>query len=110
MSPAVSLSPIPAHSGDRARDDWRAARVTPHARQRQRARAIPQAVEDALLDFGTAERTRDGVAWRWTFGKRGWARFCAWMGPAARHMARFRRAYVVTASDDTVVTVAWDWS
>lgn len=80
-----------------------------HAHQRRQQRAIPQAVIDGLLDFGEARRTRDGQAWRWTFGKRGWKRFAAWLGPAAAHFERYRRVYLVTAADDTLVTVAWDW-
>lgn len=80
-----------------------------HARQRQQQRAIPQAVVDGLLDFGAARRTRDGHAWRWTFGKHGWKRFAAWLGPTAHHFERFRRVYLVTTSDGTLLTVAWDW-
>ena len=64
---------------------------------------------EGLLDFGEWRRTRDGKAWRWTFGKRGWRRFSAFLGPEARHFERYRRAYVVTTADGAILTVAWDW-
>lgn len=80
-----------------------------HARRRQAERAIPDVVVDGLLAFGAATRTRDGRAWRRMFGRRGWSRFCAWLGPAACHFERYRRVYLITSSDDEVITVAWDW-
>ncbi|MCS6986308.1 MAG: hypothetical protein NZM40_02570 [Sphingomonadaceae bacterium] len=82
---------------------------TRHAQVRQRQRGIPDVVIDGILDFGTATRTPDGQAWRWTFGKRGWARFCAWMGRAARQFDRYRWVYVITSDDDVVLTAAFDW-
>ncbi|MFN3371035.1 MAG: hypothetical protein ACK4Z0_05860 [Sphingomonadaceae bacterium] len=80
-----------------------------HARRRQVERSIPDIVVEGLLAFGSAMRTRDGRAWRRVFGRRGWARFCTWLGPAARHFDRYRRVYLITSSDDDVITVAWDW-
>lgn len=82
---------------------------TRHARVRQQQRGIPDLVIDGLLDFGRQSRTPDGRAWRWTFGKRGWARFTAWAGPAARQLDRYRRVYAITSDDDVLLTVAHDW-
>lgn len=85
------------------------APFTRHAQRRQQQRAIPRAIVDAIFDFGEAVRTRDGHAWRWTFGKRGWKRFAAWLGRDARHFERYRRTYLITSSDGALITVAWDW-
>ncbi len=82
---------------------------TRHAAVRQQQRSIPDIVVDGLLDFGQPSRTPDGRAWRWTFGKRGWARFSAFVGPAARQLDRYRHAYVITSDDDVVLTVAHGW-
>ena len=82
---------------------------TRHARRRQQQRVIPQVIIEAILDYGEAHRTPDGKAWRWRFGKRGWKRFAAFMGPMARHYERYRRAYLVTSPEGALLTVAWDW-
>ncbi len=82
---------------------------TAHAVRRQAERSIPDVVVEGILSFGKARRTADGRAWRHCFGRRGWARFAAWLGPDARHFERFRQVYLITASDDAVITVAWDW-
>ncbi len=82
---------------------------THHACQRQAQRCIPDVVVEGILAFGRNARTPDGKAWRWTFGRRGWARFAAWLGPDARAFERYRRVYVITGADDVVLTTAWEW-
>ncbi len=91
----------------RIRGRERALRMTVHGAVRSKQRVIPPAVVEALLDFGEDQRAPGGVFY-YRFGKRGWRAFQAYLGPAAKHLDRYRSAYAVVADDGSVITVGWE--
>ena len=80
--------------------------LSQHAKTQMQRRAIPQAAVDLLLDF--AQSTPSGnKTLRYRFDKRTWAMAMASLGPRALSCEKFRNAYVVEASDGTIITAAW---
>ena len=80
--------------------------LTRHARQRLKDRSIPQFIVDGLIDFGE-RRPAGGGCEICFFSKRAWRRFSTNLGTEARHFDKYRKAYVVVAQDDLVVTACW---
>ena len=83
-----------------------AAPMTKHALCRQQQRSIPQAVIDALLDFGE-RRPAGGGAVSVYFTKRTWRKFNSYVGAAVKGFERYRSCYVIEASNGTIVTAAF---
>lgn len=82
------------------------APMTNHALCRQQQRSIPQAVIDALLDFGERRPAGDGAESVY-FTKRTWRRFASYVGVAVKGFERYRSCYVIEARDGTIVTAAF---
>ena len=82
------------------------ARLSSHAKRRAKDRSIPDWIVDALFDFGVS-RDAGGGAVSYSFTKRSWRRFAAYVGHLAHHVERYRSVYIVAASDGEVITVAW---
>jgi len=83
-----------------------AAPMTKHALCRQEQRSIPQAVIDALLDFGE-RRPAGGGAESIYFTKRTWRKFASYVGTAINGYERYRSCYVIAASDGAIITTAF---
>lgn len=83
------------------RQDWNSA----HAARRMQKRVISKAYVDWLLDFGRPHPAGEGCT-SFSFDKRGWRRFESYVGPMAATMRSLRNAYIVVASDGTLVTAA----
>lgn len=77
-----------------------------HAARRAKDRSIPQSIVDALLDFGDRAPAGAGAE-LCSFNGHSWRRYAAYLGHEAVHFERYRRAYVVVASDGDVITVGW---
>jgi hypothetical protein len=77
-----------------------------HAKVRSQQRSIPQAVIDALADFGECCYDRRG-AQRYSFTKRSWRAFTAYLGTEAKYFEKYRSAYIVLSGDGVVVTAGW---
>lgn len=77
-----------------------------HARVQMQRRSIPEAAVELLLDFADCTPSWDGTR-RYRFTKRSWAAAAAFLGPDVRLFEKFRNAYVVEASDGTIITAAW---
>ena len=82
------------------------APLTRHAQRRSKDRSIPQAIIDALIDFGDQQPAGPGSE-AYFFTKRSWKRYAAYLGPQARHFENYRSAYVVVGSDGGVITACW---
>jgi hypothetical protein len=82
------------------------AMVTNHALCRQQQLSIPQAVIDALLDFGERRPAGDGAESVY-FTKRTWRKFAGYVGSAVKGFERYRSCYVIEASDGSIVTVTF---
>ncbi len=80
--------------------------MTSHALCRLQQRSIPQAVVDALLDFGERRPAGSG-AMSVYFTKRTWRKFNSYVGAAVKGFERYRSCYVIEASDGTIVTAAF---
>lgn len=69
-------------------------------------RSIPSAAVELILDF--AEWTpAGGGAQRYRFTNKSWACAAAHLGARAKEYEKYRNAYVIEASDGTIVTAAW---
>lgn len=79
---------------------------TRHGKTRQQQRCIPQCIVEALIDFGT-ERFAGGGTRSFSFTKRTWRQFSAYMGRDVRAYERYRDVYLVLAEDGSIITVAW---
>ncbi|VWX57297.1 hypothetical protein [Sphingorhabdus sp. 109] len=77
-----------------------------HAKAQMQRRCIPEAAVELLLDFATATPSGGGTL-RYRFDKRSWAVAEEFLGAQARAFEKFRNAYVIEASNGTVVTAAW---
>lgn len=77
-----------------------------HARARSQQRCIPSMVRDLVLDFGIATPAGEGAR-RYTFDKRSWREVESYLGPQAKHYARYRNVFVLLSDDGVVVTVGW---
>ena len=77
-----------------------------HARRQRQRRTIPQAIVDALLDFGV-RRTAGGGAEECYFNKSAWRHFAGYLGSEARYFERYRSAYVIVADSGIVITTCW---
>lgn len=80
--------------------------MTKHALCRQQQRSIPQAVIDALLDFGERRPAGDGAESVY-FTKRTWRRFASYVGVAVKGFERYRNCYVIEGRDGTIITPAF---
>ena len=81
-------------------------RSSKHSRSRLKQRSIPQAVVDALLDFG--DRCSAGCgAESVFFTKRSWRKFASYVGTAEKAFERYRSCYVIQADDGTIITAAF---
>ena len=80
--------------------------ISAHAARRMQKRAIPMAYVEMILDFGRPRPSGDGCT-SFSMDKRGWRKIESYFGPAAAAMRPLCNAYVVIASDGTLVTVAW---
>ncbi|MEH6790620.1 DUF4258 domain-containing protein [Parasphingorhabdus sp.] len=77
-----------------------------HAKTQMQRRCIPEAAVELILDFANATPSGSGTL-RYRFDKRSWAAADKLLGSQARAFEKFRNAYVIEASNGTVVTVAW---
>ncbi len=80
--------------------------MTSHALRRQKQRSIPQAVIDALLDFGERCPAGSGAESVY-FTKRTWRRFASYVGTAINGYERYRSCYVIEAADGAIITTAF---
>jgi hypothetical protein len=80
--------------------------MSTHAQKQVKDRSIPQAVVDAILDFGEGRNAGNGAE-SYQFSHKGWKRFATYLGKEARHFERYRNAYIVVASDGDVITACW---
>lgn len=69
-------------------------------------RMVPQAVVEALLDFGVSQPTGGGCE-KIHFTRRSWRKLQRYFGPALKAIERYRNCYLVLASDGAIVTVGW---
>lgn len=84
----------------------RYAPMTDHASCRQQQRSIPQAVIDALLDFGDRRPAGSGAESVY-FTKRTWRKFAGYVGTAVKGYERYRNCYLIESSDGYVITPAF---
>ena len=81
-------------------------RLSRHASVQMQRRCIPDHAVELILDFATASPAGGG-AQRYRFDNRSWATALDYLGPQAPAFEKFRNAYVIEASDGTIVTAAW---
>jgi len=79
--------------------------LTKHAQKRMQQRSIPQMVLDWLVDFGHSEPAGNGAR-KYFFDKQSRRHFKKYAGQLYGSLEQHLNAYVVLASDSTVVTVA----
>jgi hypothetical protein len=80
--------------------------LSKHAKARSQQRSISKAVIDALIDFGECYHDGRGGE-RYSFTKRSWRTFSAYLGTEAKHYTKYRSAYVVMSDDGTIITAGW---
>jgi hypothetical protein len=80
--------------------------MSDHAQRRAKDRSIPQAIIDAILDFGESRSAGQGAE-SYQLSRKGWKRFAAYLGHEAKHFERYRKVYVVVAPDGDVITACW---
>lgn len=79
--------------------------LTDHAKKRMQQRSIPQMVLDWLINFGQSEPAGDGAR-KYFFDKTSRKNFKKYAGQLYGPLEQYLDAYVVLASDSSVVTVA----
>jgi hypothetical protein len=80
--------------------------MSKHALRRRQQRSIPQAVIDALVDFG-ARRPAFGGVEEVYFTKSTWREFTSYLGTTSKAFERYRSCYLVQANDGTIITVCF---
>ncbi len=80
--------------------------LTIHAQRRMQQRSIPQAVIDALLDFGE-RRPAGGGAESIYFTKRTWQHFATYVGRVIKGYERYRNCYLIRGENGSIITSAF---
>lgn len=78
--------------------------MTNHAKKRMQQRSIPKIVLDWLVDFGNSEPAGDGAR-KYFFDKQSRKQFKKYAGKIYGALEQYLNAYVVVASDNSIVTV-----
>lgn len=78
--------------------------LTNHAEKRMQQRSIPKIVLDWLVDFGQSEPAGNGAR-KYFFDKQSRRQFKKYAGKIYGTLEQHLNAYVVVASDNSVVTV-----
>lgn len=105
MKPAPSNSTILMCSYVPHRQQRRPA-MSKHAARRRQQRSIPQAVIEALVDFG-ARRPAFAAAEEVYFTKCAWREFASYLGTTAKAFERYRNCYLIQANDGTIITACF---
>ena len=82
--------------------------LSKHAKKRSQQRAIPCDAINLILDFGRAIPAGGGAC-KYRFDNRTWADAKAVLGRGASQFEKFRKAYVIEASNGNVMTAAWSY-
>jgi len=79
---------------DRFARESRDTKISVHGRTRVQQRAIPPIIQDGLLDYGDVRDAGSG-ALSYSFSKRSWQKFAAYLGTQARYYERYRNVYLI---------------
>lgn len=78
--------------------------LTNHAKNRMQQRNIPQIVIDWLVDYGNSEYAGEGAR-KYFFDKQSRKNFKKYAGKIYGTLEQHLNAYVIVASDNSIVTV-----